>query len=133
MACLPSGPPIENEWKVVMDNFLQQSASAHLLDARQLLAHLPLPFEIAGWSEIKSGEDTYDGWRNFRARWPKADGYYDVSAVAFNPARNRAIVYIGHHTGIGSGQGQYHFLERAGDWTEITPTAVSVCRGLPFY
>jgi len=129
MACFPSGKPIENEWKIVMDDFLRQNASAHVINERQLL--LAVPFEIVGWSEIKSGEDTYDGWRNFKARWPKADGYYDVSAVGFDPPRNRAIVHIGRHTGAG-GEGQYHFLEKVGDWTEITPREVNVCKG-PFY
>jgi hypothetical protein len=130
MSCFPSGKPIENDWKLVMDDFLRQNASKHVLDARHL--SLSLSFEIVGWSEIRSGEDTYDGWRNFKARWPKADGYYDVSAVGFDPARNRAIVYIGRHTGAG-GEGQYHLLEKLGDWTEITPPEVHVCKGPPFY
>ena len=130
MACFPSGRPIEHEWKGVMDDFLQSNASAHALDERQLL--LAVPFEIVGWSDIKSGEDWGDGWRNFTARWPKAGGYYDISAVGFDPARTRAIVYVGLHTGA-AGEGQYHFLEKAGDWTEITPRQVNVCKGSPFY
>ena len=130
MACLPTGGPIENEWKVVMDDFLQQNASAHVLDARRLL--LTVPFEIVPWSVIKSGEDWGDAWDNFATRWPKAGGYYDISAVGFDPARTRAIVYVGLHTGA-TGEGQYHFLEKAGDWAQITPGQVNVCKGHPFY
>ena len=47
MSCLPTGRPIENEWKVVMDDFLRKSASASQLDPRQLAVHLAGPFEIA--------------------------------------------------------------------------------------
>lgn len=75
-----------------------------------------------------TGEDPYDGWKNFRARWPKAEGYYDVTAVCFHPARTRAIVYVGFHSGAGRGEGRYHFMEKIGGWGEVVLDGVDACQ-----
>jgi hypothetical protein len=131
LRCLPTGRPIAGEWKPAMDDFLDRNASQRFLN--QSLLVVKVPFEIAAWSEIMSGEDTYDGWKNFRARWPKAEGYYDVTAVGFDRGRMRAIVYVGFHSGPGRGEGRYHFLEKKGDWAEVLLDGVDACQGLPFY
>jgi hypothetical protein len=131
ISCLPSGRPIAGEWKLSMDDFLRQSASQRFLN--QSLLIVDVPFEIVAWSEIMTGEDTYDGWMNFRARWPKAEGYYDVTAVGFDPGRTRAIVYVGFHSGAGRGEGRYHFMEKIGGWSEVVLDGVDACQGLPFY
>ena len=110
ISCLPSGRPIAGEWKPAMDDFLSQNAAQRFLEPSLLVVQVP--FEIVAWTEIMTGEDTYDGWKHFRARWPKAEGYYDVTAVGFNPARTRAIVYVGFHSGAGRGEGRYHFMEK---------------------
>ena len=114
-----------------MDDFLGQNASQRFLN--QSLLVVKVPFEIVAWSEIMTGEDTYDGWKNFRARWPKAEGYYDVTLVGFDPDRTRAVVYVGFHSGAGRGEGRYHFMEKTGDWAEVVLDGVDACRGLPFY
>ena len=80
-----------------MDDFLRRNASQRTLEARQLL--LDVPFELVSVSEIYSGEDTFDAWRNFKKRWPNAGGFFDVSAVGFDGTRTRAIVYMGYRTG----------------------------------
>ena len=131
ISCLPSGRPLAGEWKPVMDDFLSQNASQRFLD--QSLLVVQVPFEIVAWTEIMTGEDTYDAWKHFRARWPKAEGYYDVTAVGFNPARTRAIVYVGFHRGAGRGEGRYHFMEKTGEWGEVVLDGVNACQGLPFY
>ena len=131
ISCLPSGRAIAGDWKPAMDDFLRQTASQRFLN--QSLLVVEVPFEIAAWSEIMTGEDTGDGWKNFRARWPKAEGYYDVTAVGFDPARTRAIVYIGFHSGAGRGEGRYHFIEKIGGWSEVVLDGVDACQGLPFY
>jgi hypothetical protein len=130
MGCFPSGTAIENEWKPVMDNFRRRSADNHRLDEQKLL--LEVPFELVRWGEIMSGEDFGDASKNFMTRWPKAGGFYDFSAVGFDPAQTRAIVYLGRRT-LSVGEGQYHFLEKVADWTEVTLRGVNVCKGQPFY
>lgn len=131
ISCLPSGRLIAGEWKPAMDDFLRQNSSQRFLNGSLLVVEVP--FEIVAWPEIMTGEDTYDGWKNFRARWPKAEGYYDVTAVGFDPARTRAIVYVGFHSGAGRGEGRYYFLENIGGWDEVVLDGVNVCQGLPFY
>jgi hypothetical protein len=47
----------------------------------------------------------------------KTSVIFHVSVVAFNPARTRALVYVGHHCGSLCGTGRYHFLVRKdGQW-----------------
>jgi hypothetical protein len=66
-------------------------------------------------------------WDGFHKRDPGSRGYM-ASAVGFDPARRRAMVYMAHSCGSLCGGGMHHFLEKVdGTWQEVRLPGVNIC------
>lgn len=117
-SCMPSGKPMETDWKVVLDNFRSANAGLHAIRAGQ---DFGLPYQVVPASMIASSMDkpipnlVSDGWQGFRRRFPDSGGYLQFSVVSFDAARQHAMVYMAHHCGGLCGGGVHHLLERDGD------------------
>ena len=60
---------------------------------------------------------TGGNWPEFYRRYPDSGGYVEVSAVGFDRAKTRAMVYMAHHCGGLCGGGTHHLLEKVdGAW-----------------
>jgi hypothetical protein len=61
-------------------------------------------------------------------RYPDSGGFMQVSAVGFDTARARAIVYMAHSCGGLCGGGTYHFLQKIdGVWREVKVQGMTSC------
>lgn len=67
------------------------------------------------------------GWERFRAAYAGAGGYVGVSAVGFDPAQSRAIVWVTYTCGPSCGSREFRFYAKNGrQWREeATPHGVS--------
>ncbi len=66
--------------------------------------------------------------RDSDARYPGSGGYLQVSAVGFDAAKIRAMVYMGHHCGGLCGGGAFHLMTKVnGQWREADVDGVSNC------
>jgi hypothetical protein len=112
--CALKGKPLENEWRVVLDDFNRENARV-----RKIVPNFPpmaLPYRIVNSAEIQSAFEA-NGWEGFHAMYPNAGGYYRVSAVGFNEAKTWAMVYVEYGCGYRCGNGQVYLLEkRDGQW-----------------
>ena len=130
-SCMPSGKPMETDWKSVLDNFRSANVGLHLIRAGQ---DLGLPYEVVPASTIAASMDrpipnlVSDDWQGFRTRFPDSGGYLQFSVVGFDAARQRAMVYVAHHCGGLCGGGVHHLLERDGDkWREAKVPGLIQC------
>ena len=65
------------------------------------------------------------GWKPFYDRYPDSSGYLQMSAVGFNGARTRALVYMGHQCNNLCGGGSYHLMDKVkGAWLPATVSGV---------
>lgn len=127
--CLPSGPPMKAEWASVLADYKARNArTKHILPDRAL----GYPYIVVPRAEIEAVFDRRspgrDPWRAFYERYPDSGGYMQFSAVGFNEAKTRALVYIAHHCGSLCGGGSHHFIEKVnGEWRETRPKDVTMC------
>jgi hypothetical protein len=64
-------------------------------------------------------DDTYEGWKRFYKRYPKAAGLVTVSRVGLNREKDRALCYLACCRGALAAVGGLHVLEREGDvWVQ---------------
>lgn len=128
--CMPSGKPLEVEWRPVLESFKAENASA-----RSVRAGFPLgvPYAVVPLADIKSAfrdvpNDPMFGWGGFYKRYPESGGIMTVSAVGFDRAKQRAMVYMAHSCGSLCGGGRHHLLEKAaGSWREAKVSGLSNC------
>ena len=120
--CMPSGKPMETDWKPVLDDFRSANAGSHVLLAGQ---ELGLPYQVVARATIAASIDrpipngVSDGWQGFRRRFPDSGGFLQMSVVGFDSTRQRAMVYVAHSCGGLCGGGTHHLLERDGTrWRE---------------
>ena len=79
---------------------------------------LGLPYEVVPLKPIIATFDkpipngVSDGWSGFYRKYPGSGGYLQVSAVGFDSARTRAMVYMAHHCGGLCGGGTHYLLEK---------------------
>lgn len=67
-------------------------------------------------------------WTAFHAKYPDSGGFLKVSAVGFDPARRRAMVYIAHSCGALCGGGRSQLLEKIdGTWRQARIPGVTDC------
>ncbi|MFN8579370.1 MAG: hypothetical protein U0163_00125 [Gemmatimonadaceae bacterium] len=130
--CMPSGPPMEAEWKPVLEGFRLANAETHTFSADHAIG---LPYQLVSASTIATSLDrpipnlVSDGWQSFWQRYPKSGGYLQLSAVGFDALRRRAMVYVAHHCGGLCGGGMHHLFERDGAiWREVDPAGLRQCR-----
>jgi hypothetical protein len=114
--CMPSGKPLEADWRPVVDNFRAENASA-----RTVRRGFPLgrPYIVVPRADIEAQlrEFPRDQWSGFCKRYPDSGGFMVVSAVGFNASKERAMVYMSHSCGLLCGGGRYDLLEKVdGAW-----------------
>ena len=58
-----------------------------------------------------------DGWDDFYARFPDADGVAYFSRVGFDAGRSQALVYVGYNCGMDCGAAKFVVLDKShGQW-----------------
>ncbi|MBF0620087.1 MAG: hypothetical protein HQL19_07960 [Candidatus Omnitrophica bacterium] len=96
----------ENETPVQLENKFTGGLSVRILSAKE---------DAEIFSTVGSG----GGWKEFHKRYPGACNY-QFSRVAFNDARDEALVYESSICGPVSGLGEYFLLKKVGGkWTVI--------------
>jgi hypothetical protein len=128
--CVPSGPPMEAEWREVLDAYKRENAEPRTVVAGR---NLGLPCVIVTLADFKriltsNQTDRMGGWTFFYRRYPDSGGYISMSAVGFDQSHRRALVSMDHSCGILCGGGTYHLLEKAADgWREVHPEGLKSC------
>ena len=117
---MPSGKPLETDWKPVVDSYRSENAQPRVVRPNHKLG---LPYEVAPAATLaaffKMNRATSDSWNAFYRRYPGSGGYLEVSAVGFDAAKTRAMVYLAHSCGSLCGGGQHYLLEQVeGTWRE---------------
>jgi hypothetical protein len=128
--CMPSGKPLETDWKPVVDNFRGENVSV-----RQLRNgfQLGIPYLVVQAADIRASfrdvpNDPMFGWTGFYRRFPDSGGIMLASAVGFDSVKRRAMVYLAHSCGTLCGGGEHHLLEKVdGVWREARIPGVSNC------
>jgi hypothetical protein len=119
--CETSGSEYE-KWKPVVDDYLEENASRRLLMSRPPLVD---PYLVVTEAKIEASFGVVEGgprsiWGGFYQRYPNSGGYVELSAVGFDEAKQRAMVYVAHYCGMLCGGGRSHLLEKVdGVWREI--------------
>jgi hypothetical protein len=128
--CWPSGPPIDTEWRSVLDSLRTESATARTILPGRALS---VPYVVLPKANIDAILGTEgnpnDHWRRFYERYPNSAGYISLSAVGFDPGRTKAMVYMFHGSGSMGASGSYHLLRKlAGRWQDTQVPGVDTCR-----
>jgi|SRR5688572_11671726 len=106
-ACLPTGDPMNAEWKPVVENYKAENATVRFVLPEKALR---LPYTVVPKASI-----------------PK-EAYVQVSAVGFDPSKTKALAYVANYCGSLCGAGAYHFLEKVdGAWREVTLARIRTC------
>lgn len=127
--CLPSGGPLENEWRPVVESYKAANATTRSILPDRDLGH---PYVVVPKPEIsklfKEPGDPAFGWTTFYDRYPDSGGYMEFSAVGFDPSKSRALVYVAHHCGSLCGGGAHHLLQKVdGRWQRARLPGVTQC------
>jgi hypothetical protein len=117
---MPTGNVFKFAWRPVVDSFKAEDRSV-----RDVLLgyNLGLPYLVVSSADIKGlfeGRGT-GGWTAYYRSYPDSGGYVLLSAVGFDPEKQRAIVYVALQCGALCGEGSHHFMQKAnGVWQEVT-------------
>ncbi|HYM26062.1 MAG TPA: hypothetical protein VEU08_22750 [Vicinamibacterales bacterium] len=131
--CMPSGPPLETDWKLVVESFWSENATTRLLRGD---ADLGIPYVVVPREEVRATllevprvpNDPASGWTGFYRHYPDSGGFMIASAVGFDAAKKRAMVYLSHTCGGLCGGGQHHLLEKVdGRWREARVEGLNNC------
>jgi hypothetical protein len=128
--CMPSGKPLETDWRPVVDNFKAENAGVRTVRPG---FGLGAPYVVVPKAEIDAHfvivpTDPGAGWSEFYKRYQGSGGFFVVSAVGFDPPKRRAMVYLAHSCGGLCGSGTHHFLEKVGgSWREARIPGLSTC------
>ena len=125
--CIPSGKPLDTEWRPVVDNFRAENASVRIVRPGFPLGR---PYIVVPRADIEARlrEVPTAPWSGFFKRYPDSGGFITVSAVGFDASKERAMVYISHSCGLLCGGGTHHLLEKIeGTWREAKIPGVSNC------
>ncbi|MEP6914262.1 MAG: hypothetical protein ABJC89_01395 [Acidobacteriota bacterium] len=129
-SCMPSGKPLEGEWRPVVDNFKSENAQVRAIRPGFSLG---LPYVVVPTEEIqalfRAPQDAATlGWSGFYQQYPDSGGYISVSAVGFDRPKTRAMVYMANACGGLCGGGTHHLLEKVNNaWREATLPGLSSC------
>jgi len=130
--CMPSGEAMQTTWKPVVDAYRAANAAPHKLLANQ---ELGIPYQVVPGKAIALSFDRLipnggsDGWSGFYRKYPDSGGYVEMSAVGFDSAKVRAMVYIGHSCGGLCGGGTHHLLEKVeGVWRAAKIPGLMQCQ-----
>jgi hypothetical protein len=128
--CVTSGTEYE-EWKPVVESYLRENAVRRVVLSRPPLV---APYIVAPMFEIEASFREIEGdrlgpWAGFYQRFPGSNGYAELSAVGFDAAKQRAMVYVAHHCGMLCGGGRNHLLEKVdGEWREVVSADIAGCQ-----
>jgi hypothetical protein len=125
--CMPSGKPLEAEWRPVVDDFRAENASVRMVRPGFALGR---PYIVVPKADIEARlrENPRDPWPAFYMRYPDSGGFMVVSAVGFNASKDRAMVYMSHECNLLCGGGRYHLLEKVdGAWRAANLPTVWNC------
>lgn len=127
--CLPKGGPMETTWRPVLESFRLANASP-----RRILAgrDIGVPYDVLTRSQVQTHfthtENIDDGWQQFQAALGGAGGLTAWSAVGFDTAHRRAMVYVNFSCGSLCAEGRYVFLEKQGGaWRTVELPDVKTC------
>ena len=128
--CVTSGTEYE-EWKPVVESYLRENAVRRVVLSRPPLV---APYLVVPMSEIEASFRAIEGdrlgpWAGFYQRFPSSNGYTELSAVGFDAAKQRAMVYVAHDCGMLCGGGRNHLLEKVdGEWREVASSEIAGCQ-----
>jgi hypothetical protein len=136
--CVSSGAEFDR-WRDVVEDFLFENEERRLLLPRPPLVEpyriVPAAaiasslHELEGPPDVTAGAHSWQGpWSGFYERFPRSGGYTKLSAVGFDSAKQRAMVYVAHYCGMLCGGGKNHLLEKQGGvWREVVSSEVAGC------
>ena len=120
---------METTWRPVLESFTRANASP-----RRILAgrDIGVPYDLLTRSQVQTHfthtENIDDGWRQFHATLRGAGGLTTWSAVGFDDAHRRALVYVNFACGSLCAEGRYVFLEKQGGaWRTVELPDVTTC------
>lgn len=118
VVCDPYLSPDHDEtWRSVLDDYVRQNSRKRTL--QPLFAPWASPTLISSEAISSAFRDSpYDWTRFFRELDPR--GYFEVSAVGFDPTKTKAVVYSAVHCGGTCGKGMHSAWEkRGGVWVAV--------------
>jgi hypothetical protein len=108
-------PEAASLFKDAIADYRRVNSEQRLLQRR---FEIEKPYEIVSSDTI--GVSSPNGWKGFYKRYPGSGGFMIMSAVGFNKAKTRAIVYTGSSCGGLCGLWRFHLLEKKDSkWTVV--------------
>jgi hypothetical protein len=127
--CMPSGKPVETDWRQVVDNFRVENASVRIVRPGFPLGRPYIVVPRADIEALLRDPESLGLFSTFYKRYPDSGGFIVVSAVAFDPLKERAMVYMSHFCNLLCAGGAYHLLEKVdGAWRVADLPTVWNCR-----
>jgi hypothetical protein len=114
--CIPSGKPLETEWRPVLENFKTENGTLRLL--RPGLS-FGVPYSLVAAADYPTTAQALDtDPAAFESRYPNSGGViFHVSAVGFDEARTRAMVVVSYQCGVRCGTWSYYLMKKLdGRW-----------------
>lgn len=100
----------------ILDHFADRNKQPSTLSTEMKIG---INYKLITSEEMKEifEDKKQDGWEKFYERYPDSSGVISISRVGFNPALDKALVYIGRQSHWLAGMGQYLYLEKEnGTW-----------------
>jgi hypothetical protein len=122
--CMPTGQPVDEEWRAAVDNYKTENTSV-----RTLVAGFKTdpPYIVLRPGDVEAAfralpNDRSFGWTSFNKTYPDAGGgLLTASAVGFDASKTRAMVTLSRSCGSLCGSGSHFLLERVGGaWRSAT-------------
>ena len=123
-SCLPSGPSVPDEWKPVLDDYRAANREPHVLLPGQPVG---VPYILVPRSDTRAVVS--DGLFEQSERYPDSGGrVVYVSAVGFDRAHTRALVFAGYYCGsLCSTSGLQQLERRNGVWRRAAVPLLETC------
>jgi hypothetical protein len=111
------GRGVRDEWQQAIEGYRAANAVPTTIASGQSLG---LPYVTIDSQRVRDYFATLAGWSRFREDYPSGV-LVTLSAVGFDPARTRAVVYVAAQCGSLCGEFRDYYLQRQGDrWTVLT-------------
>ena len=126
-SCIKGGEAFKRYWGEVLGDFKMQNGSVRFL-SKPIPG--PVKHKYVSHEQVLAifSRGSRDPWTEFYRRYPKAGGSVSLSAVGFNAAKTKALVFVGHSYNLLGAIDRYVFLERQeGKWRVVRPTGVTLC------
>ena len=113
---MPSGEALETyDWRPVVEDFkAENSVPRAMLPGYDI----GIPYDVISRERFRQIMDQ-SGWPGFYQQFPQSGGFSSVSAVGFDAANERAMVYMGQSCGPLCARRQFYLLEKVnGSWRD---------------